>query len=506
MVLSISAVLEMKDITKIFPGVKALDGVNFRVDSGEVAGLVGENGAGKSTLMNILGGVVKKSAGEIIMNGKCVSINTPHDAQNYGIRFIHQEPKLLLNRNVLSNIYINQYPGSLAGFIPNKIVENNARAILNKLGIGAIDLKEVVKNLEAGERRLIEIARAMVTKDLKILILDEPTAAINANETEILFSVITNLKKEGVSVIYISHRLEEVFKICDRITILRNGKKIQTKEVGQTDINEICNLITGKEIAFHLNEKDMPTKSAVLELRNYTGEGFKNINLSLKKGEIVSLTGLLGAGHFDFARALFGLVKLIDGELIIEGKSINPIKTTMQAVKYGISFLSENRKMEGLFNEKTVLFNCTISSLKKYLDWIILRKWKQKSIVKSYAENMSIKLSSLDQIIKNLSGGNQQKVIISRWLMRDANVFIFCLPTQGIDVGGKRQILSLMSDLSKKGKTLIVISDELDEIISISHRILVFRDKEIIAEFIYPEFDKEKILSCIVGGSNGKHG
>ena len=497
-----SFILEMRNITKNFPGVKALDDVEFSLKKGEVAGLVGENGAGKSTLVNILGGIFRQDDGEIILDSKKISVDSPSHAQSLGIYFIHQEPKLFLNRSVLSNIFINQFPNNGVGFIPFSKIKQETNKILNSLGIGHINPSENVENLNVGERRLVEIARAMIDKDVRILILDEPTASIGAKETEILFTMIKNLLAAGVSIIYISHRLEEVFRICDRITVLRNGRKVQTTEIKNTNIVEVISLITGKEAVDVTWERNIPSEK-IIDVINYTGDNFNNVSISFKKGEIVSLTGLLGSGCFEFARSLFGIGFVKSGTLIIDGKEHRYIKSTIQSVKHRISFLSDDRKMEGIFADKSVLFNLTLASLKKYLGFLFLNPSKQKKFSNSIIGDLSIIVSNVSGSIKNLSGGNQQKTIIGRWLLSDSNVFIFCLPTQGIDVGGKREILKIIQKLANNGKTVIIVSDELDEVINVSHRIIVFRDGFTVAEFEYPNFYKEEILNNMVGGING---
>lgn len=497
-----SFILEMHNITKNFPGVKALDDVEFSLKKGEVAGLVGENGAGKSTLMNILGGIFRQDNGEIILNDKKISVDSPSHAQSLGIYFIHQEPKLFLNRSVLSNIFVNQFPNNGIGFIPFSKIKQQANRILNSLGIGHINPLEIVENLNVGERRLVEIARAMVDKDVRILILDEPTASIGAKETDILFSIIKNLLATGVSIIYISHRLEEVFKICDRITILRNGRKVQTKEVKNTNIVEVISLITGKETVDVTWGRNQPTEK-IIDVINYSGDGFNDISISFRRGEIVSLTGLLGSGCFEFVRSLFGIGFVNKGSLIINGKERKYITNSIQSVKHGISFLSDDRKVDGIFADKSVLFNLTLASLRKYLRFLFLSPSKQKKFSGSIIKDLSIGVRNINDSIKNLSGGNQQKTIIGRSLLSDSNVFIFCFPTQGIDVGGKREILKIIQNLANNGKMVIIVSDELEEIINVSHRIIVFRDGYTVSEFEYPNFNKAEILNNMVGGVNG---
>jgi len=498
-----SCILKMSGISKIFPGVLALDNVDFSLKKGEVVGLVGENGAGKSTLSNILGGIIKQYKGRISLDGSSILIKSPSDAQRLGICFVHQEPKLFSGRDILSNIYIKQFPSSKIGFIQFKSMKKEAQAILRQLGIGYINLNEKVEKLNVGEQRLIEIARALIGKNIRILIMDEPTATIGSKETKILFSIIKNLSNNGTSIIYISHRIGEVFEICNRITVLRNGKNVVTRDIKKTNFNEVCKFIAGKEIKKEILRRNVPLKGEMIKFINFTGIGFKNVNLSINKGEIISLTGIVGSGCLDFARAIFGLTSIKEGNIILNGKKIKFFKNPIQCVKKGISFLSDDKKREGLFLERSVLYNITLASLKKYVNFLFISKSKQKKLADYYLDKLSIKIKNLDVPARNLSGGNQQKVIVARWLLKESDIFIFCQPTQGIDVEGKKEILKIINKLAKNNKAIIIVSDELDEILSISHRIIVFRDGAIIGEFKYPNFDRNKILKHMIGGSIG---
>lgn len=476
-------ILEVKEVSKSFPGVKALNQVSFRVKKGEVHALVGENGAGKSTLMKILNGVYSKDAGSIWIDGKEAVINNPLDARSCGISIVFQEFNLVPILSIAENIYMGRLP-KRKGMIDYQKLREDTEKVLKMVG-SDLDPFTLVETLGIAQKQMVEIAKMLSFEETQLILLDEPTATLTNKECEVLFRVVKDLKKQGVTVIYISHKLEEIFAICDSITIIRDGEVIETKAVHETDRNEIITAMVGREITevFPKREGDCSQNEEILRIENFSSEGlFQNINFSLKKGEVLGLAGLVGAGRTEIARAIFGIDYKDSGEIYLKGEKIE-INNPAQAIKHGICYLSEDRKLEGLMGTLPVDWNITAANLKKVCKNGMLSGKYERQVSQEMVDKLRIKTPNLKQTVFNLSGGNMQKIVIGKWLNTEIDVFIFDEPTRGIDVGAKYEIYLLINELVKEGKSVIMISSELPEIMGMSDRILVIKNGTIAGDF-----------------------
>lgn len=485
--------LQMKGITKKFPGVKALSDVQLTLNYGEVLALVGENGAGKSTLMKILTGIYKEDEGEIIFEGNRVSPEDTKQAQELGISIIHQELNLMRDLTVAQNIFIGREPRvGFNFFLKEKELNNKAAKLFEQLNI-ELDPETKIADLTVAKQQMVEIAKAL-SFNAKILVMDEPTAALTETEIETLFKIINQLRKNGVGIIYISHRMEELKLISDRITVLRDGKYIDTLQTKDTEMNKVISLMVGRELYVESKQRVMnEDKVNRLEVKNLTNNHVENISFELKKGEILGFAGLVGAGRTEVARAVFGADPIREGKILIDGKEIN-IKQPSDAVKAGIGYLSEDRKQFGLMVNMNVNENIMISLLKNYITGLFIRDSESKKISEEYKNKLDIRTPSIFQRVNNLSGGNQQKVVIAKWLVRDSDILIFDEPTRGIDVGAKGEIYELLDQLAAEGKSIIMISSELPEILRMSHRIIVMCEGRITGELSGEEATQEKIM------------
>lgn len=486
------ALLNMKGISKAFPGVQALTNVRLNVKSGEVLGLVGENGAGKSTLMKILTGIYEKDEGEIHFEGNNISISNPKEAQELGISMIHQELNLMGDLTIAQNIFIGREPRTLNFLLKEKELNKKAKNLFEQLDIN-LDPEIKVSHLTVAKQQMVEISKAL-SFHAKVLIMDEPTAALTDSEIETLFTIIKRLKENGVGIIYISHRMEELKRISDRVTILRDGAYIKTLDTNETEMREVISLMVGREIQTDLQKKQVFTKEEnMLEVRKLTNNHIKEINFELKKGEIIGIAGLVGAGRTEVARAIFGADPIQSGEIFIAGKKVT-IKQPSHAVAHGIGYLSEDRKQFGLMVGMDVKENIMISTLKRHTKFLFVQQNILKKISEEYKERLDIRTPSIYQKTKNLSGGNQQKVVIAKWLVRDCDILIFDEPTRGIDVGAKDEIYELLDQLASEGKSIIMISSELPEILRMSHRIIVMCEGRITGKLTREEATQEKIM------------
>ena len=486
--------LKVNGISKSFPGVQALKDVQFELNRGEVLALVGENGAGKSSLMKILSGIYTKDSGSIFLEGQEVHIDSPKAAQDLGISIIHQEMNLMPHLTIAQNIYIGREPrGGL--FLRERALNRQAGELLQRLGIN-LDPNELVENLTVAKQQMVEIAKAL-SFDAKVLIMDEPTSALTDAETETLFTLIEGLKKHGTGVIYISHRMDELRRITDRVTVLRDGEYIGTLQKSELDIPTIIEMMVGR----HIEEGARPearthaNDDVVLKVEGLgTRHLLKDINFELRRGEILGFAGMMGAGRTEVARAIIGADPSVSGVIHVEGK---PVKITQpsDAVGHGIGYLSEDRKLLGLLLEQDVNTNILLASLQNYTDalgFVHPAKGKQKS--RHYVRSLRIKTPSIGSTTKNLSGGNQQKVVIAKWLARDCDILIFDEPTRGIDVGAKEEIYKLLNDLVAQGKSIIMISSELPEVLRLSHRIVVMANGRITGVLNNEDASQAKIM------------
>lgn len=485
--------LEMKGISKGFPGVQALSNVQLQLNYGEVVALVGENGAGKSTLMKILTGIYKEDEGEIFYEGKRISPEDTKEAQQLGISIIHQELNLMRDLTVAQNIFIGREPrGAFNFFLKENQLNKKAAKLFSRLNVD-LHPETKVANLTVAKQQMVEIAKAL-SFNAKILVMDEPTAALTETEIETLFNIINQLKESGVGIIYISHRMEELKRISDRITILRDGQYIDTLQTKETEISEVISLMVGRELYMEAQKRvtgnDQVSK---LEVRNVTNDYVKDVSFELKKGEILGFAGLVGAGRTEVARAIFGADPMHEGEIFVDGKKVT-IKQPSDAVHAGIGYLSEDRKQYGLMVNMNVNENIMISTLKDHLASIFVKDSELKNISSKYKEKLDIRTPSIYQRVNNLSGGNQQKVVIAKWLVKDSDILIFDEPTRGIDVGAKGEIYELLDQLVSEGKSIIMISSELPEILRMSHRIIVMCEGRITGELNGEEATQEKIM------------
>ena len=484
----------MKDIEKRFSGVHALKSVQLELRAGEVLALMGENGAGKSTLMKVLCGIHQRDGGEILLFGKPVRFNNIAESQKAGISIIHQELNMMNHLTVAQNIFIGREAMRGGFYINDKKMEDDARALFDRIGVN-IDPTVKLGTLTVGKQQMVEIAKA-VSHDSKLLILDEPTAALTQLEVEELFSIMNDLRAKGIGMIYISHRMDEINRISDRVTVMRDGEYVGTVNTKETTKDEIVKMMVGRVIYGDRKEKNMVPEDAetVLEVKNLcSGNTIKNVSFKLKRGEILGFSGLMGAGRTEVARAIYGADKFDSGESYVNGKKVD-IRTPHEAVKHGICYLSEDRKQYGLLLIKSVAENTALSSIDKYtkFGWINDRKIREDAEVVNKA--LRTKTPSMDQLLKNLSGGNQQKVIIARWLMKNSDIFIFDEPTRGIDVGAKSEMYELMEKLVKGGKSVIMISSELAEIQRLSDRVIVMCEGRKTAELDIQDADQEVIM------------
>ena len=474
--------IEARGLCKSFPGVKALDQVRFELRAGEVHALMGENGAGKSTLMKILAGVYRKDSGEVLLDGQPVDIESPAHAQSLAIGIIHQELNLVNHLSAAQNIYLGREPRQRFGlFLDEARMNRDAQALFDRLNL-ALPPTTRVMDLAVARQQMVEIAKALSHRS-RVLIMDEPTAALNNAEIEELFRIIRQLRSEGVGIVYISHKMDEIQRIADRITVMRDGQYINTVPAA-TPMAEVIAMMVGRNL--ESTEKQIPDTSAnevLLEVKGLRrGRTVRDVSFSVRRGEILGFAGLMGAGRTETARAVFGADAIEAGEIRVLGKPVS-IRSPRDAVRAGIGYLSEDRKHFGLASGMDIESNITLPSLSRWLTWgIFLNRAAIRKVSAQMVEKLRVKTPSLTQTAKLLSGGNQQKVVIAKWLVRDCEVLIFDEPTRGIDVGAKSEIYKLLIDLAAQGRAIIVISSELPEVLQLSHRVLVMCEGRVTGE------------------------
>lgn len=488
--------VSMEGIDKAFPGVQALDGCRFQLLAGEVHALVGENGAGKSTLMKVLTGVYRKDAGRIVYQGQEVDIPNPRAAWEMGIGIIHQELNLIPHLTVAQNIFIGREPRRWPRFLlDEKELNERAQRLLESVKLD-VDPRARVADLTIAKQQLVEIAKAL-SYNSQVLIMDEPTSALSDAEIQELFRIIRELKAKGVGIVYISHRMDEIKQICDRVTVMRDGRTIGTVNAQEVSVDQIVSMMVGREI--YATAQPAPNEGAsevVLEVRSLSrGRAFQDVSFSLRKGEILGFAGLMGAGRTEVARAVFGADPIDSGEIYVNGKRVE-IKSPADAVRLGIGYLPEDRKRHGLMLDLDVEANTIVATLQRYaaaLGWV--QKSKARREVQAYVEQLGVKTPGLEQRVRYLSGGNQQKVVLAKWLAKNCDILIFDEPTRGIDVGAKGEIYKLLNDLTvRQGKSVIMISSELPEILRMSHRIIVMCEGRITGELVAHEATEEAIM------------
>lgn len=492
-------ILKMENIDKSFSGVHALDKAELDLQKGEVLALIGENGAGKSTLMKILTGVYTKDDGSIIYKGKTIELNSPKAALMLGIGIIHQELNLMQHLSVADNIFIGKELRK-GLFIDQDAEDEKTRELLDMLHID-IKPEDIVGNLTVAKQQMVEIAKAL-SYNSEVLIMDEPTAALTAAEIEDLFAVIEKLKQQGKSIIFISHRMEELMRISDRITVMRDGKYVGTRITKETNVQEIIQMMVGRTIFEEPKTYSdvAPDAEVILEAEHLVANNVKDVSFKLHKGEILGFAGLVGAGRTETMRALFGADARQSGTIRVKGKEVT-IKNPSDAVKAGIGYLSEDRKRYGLATGLSVADNTVMASLSDFTTAGYINDGKIAAKTKDSVEKLKIKTPGIHQLIKNLSGGNQQKVVIAKWLLRDCDILIFDEPTRGIDVGAKSEIYKLMKELIDSGKSIIMISSELPELLRMSDRVMIMCEGRVTGELSIEEATQENIMSLATIGA-----
>ena len=492
-----NVILQMENISKSFPGVKALSDVNLTVHKGTIHALMGENGAGKSTLMKILDGIYAPDSGQITFQGQRVTIDTTHTALKLGISMIHQELSPIPYMMVSENIFLGREPLGRYGLIDKRKLNADTKALLDRLGI---DIKptSLMKTLSVANTQMVEIAKA-ISYDASLIIMDEPTSAITEREVDHLFRMIRSLKAKGVTIIYITHKMDEVFLIADDITVLRDGKHVATEPASQTNKGHLITMMVGRELTEMFPKEVAPIGEIVLSVRNLTREGIvADVSFDLRRGEILGIAGLMGAGRTTVIESIFGIHKIDAGEITIKGRKTQ-INSPADAIKNGLALLTEDRKLTGIMGVLPVRDNMVIASLSNYEKRGLLDGRRIEATYKEEKSRLDIKSPSMYQLIKLLSGGNQQKVLVSRWLLTSPDILILDEPTRGIDVGAKAEIHRLMSKLAQEGKAIIMISSELPEILGMSDRILVMHEGRVGGIFERKEATQESIMQAATG-------
>lgn len=490
--------ITMENIHKAFGTNQVLTGVDFDLLDGEVHALMGENGAGKSTMMNVLTGLHARDNGKITIDGKETYFKNPKEAEQSGVTFIHQELNIWPDMTVLENLFIGKERKNTFGFLKTAEMKALANKQFERLSV-SIPLDKEAGSCSVGEQQMIEIAKALMT-EAKVIIMDEPTAALTEREISKLFDVISSLKKEGVSIVYISHRMEEIFSICDRITVMRDGKTVDTKAIAATNFDEVVRKMVGRELTDRFPTRNQSVGETVLEVKGLTKSGyFEDINFSVRAGEIVGVSGLMGAGRTEIMRTIFGLDSSDSGEIWINGKKVQ-IKTPVQAVKLGIGFITEDRKDEGLILDFSIKDNIVLPTLASFAPKGIIREKSETDFVNMLIKRLTVKAESKDIAVGRLSGGNQQKVVIAKWVGIGPKLLILDEPTRGVDVGAKREIYQLMNELTERGVAIIMVSSELPEILGMSDRILVVHEGKVNGELLKDNATQEKIMTLATGG------
>ncbi|MEG2710510.1 MAG: sugar ABC transporter ATP-binding protein [Clostridia bacterium] len=500
-------ICKIEHIAKEFPGVKALDDVSFDVIEGEIHAIVGENGAGKSTLMNILSGVYKQTKGRVIFDGREVHLDAPIAARALGIAMIHQELSLSATLSIAENIFVGRLPKGPLGLIDAKKLKADSRALLDEVGLSQIDPQTPVRAINVSQQQQVEIAKAL-SQDARFLILDEPTSALTSKETHILFDIMQKLKAKGFTMLYISHKLDEVMQLSDRVTVLRDGKYIDTLITRDTKIGDMISLMVGREYSggyareAYMSRADYASARPVLEVKNLSvNEKVHDVSFTLYEGEVLGLAGLVGAGRSEILQAVFGADPKKSGQVFVEGVEMTA-HTTREAISHGIGLVPEGRKTQGLYLKFSVERNMTIVWLNSLLKCLgIIRAGKEHDAAQTYRDKLRVKTPSLAQRIDNLSGGNQQKTVIARWLMNQPKILFLDEPTQGIDVGAKNEIYDIIDTLAKSGVSVVMVSSEMQENMSLCDRIVILYEGRVTGEVYHADATEKNIITYMAGQS-----
>ena len=486
-------VLEIKNLSKSFAKNTVLNGINLSVKKGSVMGLMGENGAGKSTMMKCLFGIYAKDEGQISLLGKPIDFKSPKEALESGIAMVHQELNQCLDRTVTDNLFLGRYPKKF-GVIDEAKMERESNKLFSSLNMN-INCKAIMRTMSVSQRQMVEIAKA-VSYDAKLIVLDEPTSSLTENEIKKLFSIVNDLKAKGVSFVYISHKMDEVFEICDEVSVLRDGNMVLTKAIKDTNMNELISAMVGRSLDKRFPDVDNTPGDIYLEVKNLTTKYepvLEDISFSVKKGEIFGLYGLVGAGRSELLESLFGVRTIASGEIVLNGKSLR-FQSSKDAMAYNFALVTEERKLNGMFGKDTIKFNTVITNLTNYKSYGILSERKMAEAANREVKLMHTKCTSIEENITALSGGNQQKVIIGKWMERKPDIFLMDEPTRGIDVGAKYEIYQLIIKMAKEGKTVIVVSSEMPEILGITNRIAVMSNHRLAGIVNTKETNQEELL------------
>lgn len=491
--------IEMRGIDKSFGSNQVLKQAGFTLESGEVHALMGENGAGKSTLMKILTGVYTKDAGTVLVDGKEVNYKNPQEAEKAGIVFIYQELNVMFDLTVEENLFMGKEIHEKFGICDKKAMQKKAQEALNTLGVD-ISPKTVMSELSVGQQQMVEICKALMA-DAKVIIMDEPTAALTQSETVALFKVIESLRKKGVSMVYISHRMEEIFELCDRITVLRDGSYIGVKNIPETNMNEIVKMMIGREIGERYPSRDVKIGKEVLKVKGLTRKGtFHDVSFSVRAGEVLGVSGLMGAGRTEIMQAIFGNLSYESGTIEIDGKEVK-ISNPRQAMEHGIGFITEDRKTEGLMLDKSIRENISLCNLGRISKSSVISKEAEKDMVAEAIKDLHIKCFGPFHECNNLSGGNQQKVVLAKWILTNPKILILDEPTRGVDIGAKKEIYNIINKLAAQGVAIIMVSSELPEVLGMSDNIMVVREGEVRGIISYEEANQERVMTLATGGT-----
>lgn len=487
-------ILEMKGIDKSFGSNKVLSNVDLNLKKGEVLGLIGENGAGKSTLIKILGGIYTKDAGEIYIEGEKVEMTDVVTAQKHGVRILHQELVLVPGTSIAENIFIGNTP-SKNGFVDFEYINKRTKELLNEFGIKH-EPTQLVGTLTIAEQQMVEVIKA-IAFDTKVIVMDEPTSSLAEKECKVLFETIKDLQKRGISIIYISHRMSELNEVADRVTVLRDGKSVATKEMSNTNLDELISLMVGREISNYYVKDSVPQEEVVLSVKGLTNSYIRNVSFDLHKGEILGFSGLVGAGRTETVRAIYGIDPLVEGKIYLHGKEITLGKPA-NAIKNGISLVPEDRRGSGFIPEQSIKWNLVLKVLDRFIKGVSVDKKKEREIAQKQWDNLSIRAENEDTKVVELSGGNQQKVVIGCCLASDPNIIILDEPTRGVDVGAKAEIYKIINGLAKEGASVIFISSDMPEIINMCDRVIVMAEGEVTAELTGLDINQETIMKNAV--------
>ena len=490
--------IEMRDINKSFGSNQVLKDAGFVLQDGEVHALMGENGAGKSTLMKILTGVYTKDAGTVLVDGQEVNYKNPQEAEKAGIVFIYQELNVLFDLTVEENLFMGKEITKKFGICDKKAMRAKAQEVMDRMGVN-IPVDAVMSDLSVGQQQMVEICKALMV-DAKVLIMDEPTAALTQSETEVLFEVIKSLRAKGVSIVYISHRMEEIFELCDRITILRDGSYIGTRFIKDITMDDIVQMMIGREIGERYPKREVTIGEEVIRVEGLThAKMFRDVNFSVRAGEVLGVSGLMGAGRTEIMQAIFGNMPIVSGKIFIDGKEVS-IKNPRQAIAAGIGFITEDRKTEGLLLEKSIAENIELANLGKVSNKSVLSVKKGAELVKQGIEEFRIKCFGPEHECGNLSGGNQQKVVLAKWIYTDPKILILDEPTRGVDIGAKKEIYSVINEMAAKGVAVIMVSSELPEVLGMSDRIMVVHEGKVTGIIDGATADQAKVMTLATGG------